>query len=100
MRMCEQLRKSIPTRQHEAWEAITTRVGHIRFSMIDQNAVRQLDGMKVDRVFAGKAAWLRVFVRLIGAFRGSAEADGNRTRLTRMPGHTGFEDREGHQPPE
>src|SRR5690349_14810137 len=29
-----------------------------------------------------------------------AEADGNRTRLTRIPGHTGFEDREGHQPPE
>ena len=28
-----------------------------------------------------------------------AEADGNRTRLTRMPGHTGFEDREGHQAP-
>jgi hypothetical protein len=27
-----------------------------------------------------------------------AEADGNRTRLTRMPGHSGFEDREGHQP--
>ena len=29
-----------------------------------------------------------------------AEADGNRTRLTRLPGHTGFEDREEHQPPE
>jgi hypothetical protein len=29
-----------------------------------------------------------------------AEADGNRTRLARVPGHTGFEDREGHQPPE
>src|ERR1035437_9218271 len=28
-----------------------------------------------------------------------AEADGNRTRLTRIPGHTGFEDREGHQAP-
>jgi len=29
-----------------------------------------------------------------------AEADGNRTRSTRIPGHTGFEDREGHQAPE
>src|SRR5690606_8777214 len=29
-----------------------------------------------------------------------AEADGNRTRLTRIPDHAGFEDREGHQPPE
>ncbi|MCW2501744.1 MAG: hypothetical protein JWO79_28 [Actinomycetia bacterium] len=29
-----------------------------------------------------------------------AEADGNRTRLARIPGHSGFEDREGHQPPE
>jgi hypothetical protein len=27
-----------------------------------------------------------------------AEADGNRTRLARIPGHTGFEDREEHQP--
>jgi hypothetical protein len=29
-----------------------------------------------------------------------AEADGNRTRLARMPGHDSFEDCEGHQPPE
>src|SRR5947199_322925 len=28
-----------------------------------------------------------------------AEADGNRTRLTRVPGHIGFEDRGGHQAP-
>jgi len=28
-----------------------------------------------------------------------AEADGNRTRLTEILGHTGFEDREGHQAP-
>lgn len=28
-----------------------------------------------------------------------AEADGNRTRLTRFPGHAGFEDREVHQQP-
>lgn len=33
------------------------------------------------------------------AFVWVAEADGNRTRQTRMPGHTGFEDREGHQAP-
>jgi hypothetical protein len=29
-----------------------------------------------------------------------AEADGNRTRLTRIPGHIGFEDRGEHQLPE
>jgi len=28
-----------------------------------------------------------------------AEADGNRTRLTEILGHVGFEDREGHQAP-
>jgi hypothetical protein len=28
-----------------------------------------------------------------------AEADGNRTRLTEMLGHVGFEDRGGHQAP-
>jgi hypothetical protein len=33
-------------------------------------------------------------------FVGVAEVDGNRTRLARVPGHTGVEDREGHQPPE
>jgi hypothetical protein len=30
---------------------------------------------------------------------GMAEADGNRTRLTEMLGHVGFEDRGGHQAP-
>ncbi len=28
-----------------------------------------------------------------------AEADGNRTRLTRLPGHVGFRGRGGHQTP-
>lgn len=28
-----------------------------------------------------------------------AEVDGNRTRLTGMPGHTDFEDQGGHQTP-
>jgi len=28
-----------------------------------------------------------------------AEADGNRTRLTEILGHVGFEDREDHQAP-
>ncbi|MDQ0989489.1 hypothetical protein QFZ74_000717 [Streptomyces sp. V3I7] len=31
--------------------------------------------------------------------RGSAETDGNRTRLPELLGHLGFEDREGHQAP-
>ncbi|SHN51973.1 hypothetical protein SAMN05660350_00329 [Geodermatophilus obscurus] len=30
---------------------------------------------------------------------GSAEADGNRTRLTEMLGHVGFRGRGGHQTP-
>jgi hypothetical protein len=30
---------------------------------------------------------------------GVAEADGNRTRLTEVLGHIGFEDRGGHQAP-
>lgn len=29
-----------------------------------------------------------------------AEADGNRTRLARIPGHNSVEDCGGHQPPE
>ena len=34
------------------------------------------------------------------AFRLVAEADGNRTRLSRVAAHTGFEDRGAHQDPD
>jgi hypothetical protein len=37
---------------------------------------------------------------LVDRFRSSAEADGNRTRLSRVAAHTGFEDRGDHQDPD
>ena len=61
----------------------------------DQGRDRQADRPAAAPVTAGAAAAGGARSRR----RGVAEADGNRTRLARIPDHDGFEDRGGHQAP-
>jgi hypothetical protein len=56
-----------------------------------------LAGLLAEHAFVYR---MTVFGQLSQGFGLLAEADGNRTRPAQILGHTGVEDREGHQPPE